>query len=317
MATVRVPAQGLGRFRARRERADQCGDGSGKDLLPAYLGPLAELIDERERGPVTGLRILFVTPLRAMSRDIELALKAPVSDLGIGITVESRTGDTSTAIRARQRLELPQVLITTPESLSLLLTRENCEELFGGLRSIIVDEWHELLSSKRGTQMELAMARLRRIARSARTWALSATLANIEEAARAAVGVGPGSPAGANGQRRGEATIIRAEVSRPVEIRTLIPARPDAIPWAGHLGLKLLDDVLGALDPERSTLIFANTRHRRSCGTAPFSSSGRNGRRSWAASWIDRPGRTGTSRARSQGWRCQACGLHLIAGPWC
>lgn len=235
--------------------------GAGKTYA-VYFGPLAELIDERREGPVTGLRVLFVTPLRAMSRDIELALKQPVLDLGVKIKVESRTGDTSSAVRARQRVELPHVLITTPESLSLLLTRDNCPDLFAGVRSVIVDEWHELLSSKRGTQTELALARLRRIAPGVRTWALSATLSNLEEAACAAVGVSADvNRVGRDGaQGRCEARIIRADVSRPVEIKTLIPGDPGSIPWAGHLGLKLIDDVLGALEPEKSTLIFANTR---------------------------------------------------------
>lgn len=222
--------------------------GAGK-TYGAYFGPLAELIRERTQGPVEGLRILFVTPLRAMSRDIELALRAPIEELGLRIKVESRTGDTSTAIRTRQRTELPPVLITTPESLSLMLTRENAAALFSGLRTVIVDEWHELLSSKRGTQTELALARLRRLAPSVKTWALSATLANLDEAARGAVGVAAEPP-----------TIIRGEVSRRVEIRTLVPADPQSMPWAGHLGLKLLEDVVAALDPSVSTLVFANTR---------------------------------------------------------
>ena len=132
-----------------------------------------------------------MTPLRAVSRDVELALQAPLEALDADIAVESRTGDTSSSVRQRQRDRLPEVLITTPESLSLLLANERAAELFAGLRSIIVDEWHELLGTKRGTQMELALARLRRFAPGVRTWALSATLANLDVAARAAVGTAP------------------------------------------------------------------------------------------------------------------------------
>jgi ATP-dependent Lhr-like helicase len=224
--------------------------GAGKTYA-AYLGPLADLIEERQVGAVTGLRILFITPLRAVSRDIEKALKAPVADLGIKIKVESRTGDTSSSIRARQKKELPQVLITTPESLSLLLSQDNAAALFAGLRSIIVDEWHELLATKRGTQTELALARLRRLAPGLRTWALSATLANLDEAAGAVVGAGPPPPA---------PSIIRARIDRPVVIETVIADPADRIPWAGHMGLSMLPDLLRVLDPERATLIFTNTR---------------------------------------------------------
>jgi ATP-dependent Lhr-like helicase len=195
-----------------------------------------------------GLQILYVTPLRAVSRDIELALNAPLVALDADITVESRTGDTSSSVRRRQRERLPEVLITTPESLSLLLCNDRAHEFFASLRCVIIDEWHELLGSKRGTQVELALARLRRFAPTLRTWALSATLANLDEAARAAVGP------------HAAPTFIRAELARPVRIETLLPDAVDAFPWAGHLGFSMLRKVADWLDPARSTLLFTNTR---------------------------------------------------------
>jgi ATP-dependent Lhr-like helicase len=244
--------------------------GAGKTYA-AYGGPLAELIAEGEAAraklegkpkpkkpsPIKGLRVLYVTPLRAVSRDIELALKLPLGELGLldeHVTVESRTGDTSSAVRARQAKRLPNVLVTTPESLSLLLTRANADELLGTCRCVIVDEWHELLASKRGTQMELALARLRRLAPGVRTWALSATLANLDEAAQAVVGVGEG------------AEVVTAEIDRPVVIETVLPREGDPFPWAGHLGLTMLPRVLETIEtddaglPLRSTLVFVNTR---------------------------------------------------------
>lgn len=287
--------------------------GAGKTYA-AYIGALAEVLDEvaaggggkKEGGGGTGgaprpsvplgvggggggLRILYVTPLRAVSRDIELALKAPVRDLGVlaetareerkagRVTVESRTGDTSSSVRTRQRERLPTVLITTPESLTLLLTREDAAEKFAGLRCVICDEWHELLSSKRGTQVELALARLRRFAPGVRTWALSATIANLEEAGRAAVGVGKWAdgrsegkgedaggtpvPRGSGGRGGvGEPVIVSGEIDRPVVIETLLPRAGDPFPWAGHLGLSMLPRVIEAIDPSHSTLIFVNTR---------------------------------------------------------
>ncbi len=217
--------------------------GAGKTYA-AFMGPLADVAE----GGRKGLQILYVTPLRAVSRDIELALNAPLSVLDEDIQVESRTGDTSSSVRQRQRERLPEVLITTPESLSLLLAGERACELFSGLRSIIVDEWHELLSTKRGTQMELALARLRRFAPTVRTWALSATLANLEVAARAVVGT------------HATPTLLSADVERPIEVSTLLPDSVDSFPWSGHLGFAMLEKVAAWLDPARSTLLFTNTR---------------------------------------------------------
>jgi ATP-dependent Lhr-like helicase len=217
--------------------------GAGKTYA-AYIGPLAEVAE----GGRQGLQILYVTPLRAVSRDIELALRVPLEVLDTNITVESRTGDTSSSVRQRQRERLPEVLITTPESLSLLLANERSVELFADLRSIIVDEWHELLSTKRGTQLELALARLRRFAPGVRTWALSATLANLDAAARAVVGT------------HGKPSLLSADIERPVEVSTLLPDRVDSFPWAGHLGFSMLEKVGAWLDPAKSTLLFTNTR---------------------------------------------------------
>ncbi|MDX2148000.1 MAG: ligase-associated DNA damage response DEXH box helicase [Planctomycetota bacterium] len=253
--------------------------GAGKTYA-AYMGPLAQLIAElgveasvvsrgtsrparaqpaisAEKPPVRsvrpkrwtqGLRLLYVTPLRAVAHDVELALRRPVLDLGLPFSVETRTGDTPASVRARQSEKLPTILITTPESLSLLISRENAREQLGGVRCVIVDEWHELLSSKRGTQVELAMARLRRFAPGVRTWALSATIANVEEAAQAAVGMGH-TP-----------VLVRAEIDRPIFVESVLPKDPKRLPWAGHLGLSMLEDVVAALDPAFSTLIFCNTR---------------------------------------------------------
>ncbi|NTX00262.1 ligase-associated DNA damage response DEXH box helicase [Myxococcus sp. CA040A] len=217
--------------------------GAGKTYA-AYLAPLAEVAEHGEKG----LQILYVTPLRAVSRDVEQALREPLSVLDADLEVESRTGDTSSSVRQRQRQRLPEVLITTPESLSVMLSNERAPELFSSLRAVIVDEWHELLGSKRGTQTELALARLRGFAPRMRTWALSATLANLEQAARHAVGT------------RVRPTLVSADLERPVDVETLLPDEVDTFPWAGHLGFTMLARVAARLDPAQSTLIFTNTR---------------------------------------------------------
>lgn len=226
--------------------------GAGKTYA-AFGGPLAQLAmlpppaaapKERPRS----LRVLYITPLRAVSRDIELALRLPVRELGLAVDVESRTGDTSASVRTRQRRSLPEVLVTTPESLSLLLSYADAPQRFASLESVIVDEWHELIASKRGTQVELALARLRQWSPDVRTWALSATVGNIEAAARAVVGL------------QSHPVVISERLDRPVEIETLLPTEPRQLPWAGHLGLRMLPRVLEALDPEQATLLFTNTR---------------------------------------------------------
>lgn len=220
--------------------------GAGKTYA-AYLGPLMDMMERVDAGRLQGLHTLYITPLRAVSRDIELALKRPIQDLGLPVTVEGRTGDTPASTRARQRERLPHVLVTTPESLCLLLTRESARELFGGLRCVIVDEWHDLLVSKRGSATELALARLRAWAPGLRAWAMSATIPNPEGALAVLTGSGNG-------------VVVRAAVERPVHIRAVIPADMERLPWAGHLGLSMLPDVLAQLDPGVPTLVFTNTR---------------------------------------------------------
>jgi ATP-dependent Lhr-like helicase len=217
--------------------------GSGKTFA-AYLGPLESLV----RAPADGLAVLYVTPLRAVARDIELALRQPVEALGLGATVGARTGDTGSAERARQRERLPNVLVTTPESLTLLLANDRAAELLGGVRAVVVDEWHELLASKRGVQVELALARLRRLAPALRTWGLSATLRNTDEAAR--ILCGEGRPA----------AVVHAAIPREIAVAGLLPDSADRFPWAGHLGLTMLKPLIAWLDPAKPTLVFTNTR---------------------------------------------------------
>ena len=217
--------------------------GAGKTYA-AYLAALAELADH----PQSGLSILYITPLRALARDIQLAMRAPVEALSLELRVETRTGDTSSATRARQRKNLPHVLITTPESLSVLLSYDNAPDAFAQVRVTIVDEWHELISTKRGTQTELALAALRRYAPDMRTWALSATLRDPDIAAQCVVGSGR------------DFTIVSGSMTREVVIESLVPARIERFPWAGRLGLAMLPRVLDLLADGRATLLFTNTR---------------------------------------------------------
>ncbi|MGF1519016.1 MAG: DEAD/DEAH box helicase, partial [Nodosilinea sp.] len=232
-------------YLAGRSGLVQVPTGSGKTYA-AVMGPVAEML----ASPAEGLQLLYITPLRALSRDIEQAIKAPIEAMSWGITVESRTGDTSSTRKAKQLKNMPNILITTPESLAVMLSYKDGAKRFGSLQGVILDEWHELMSSKRGTQAELCLGHLRSLQPTLRTWAISATLGNLEEAAQTAVGLGT------------EPVIIRSDLKRDTVITSICPESVDTFPWAGHLGLRMFETLVAALDMEKSTLIFTNTRNQ-------------------------------------------------------
>jgi ATP-dependent Lhr-like helicase len=230
--------------------------GSGKTLA-AFMGPLAEWMAEASAplggGPAPALRVLWITPMRALAADTVQSLERAVQGLGLPWSVGLRTGDTSSAERAKQARRLPSALVTTPESLSLMLSNADAREKLSELRLVVVDEWHELLGSKRGVQAELALARLRRWNPRLRTWGLSATLGNLEEALERLVGT-------TLSQRRASNGIIEGVSDKKIAIDTLIPPGIDRFPWAGHLGLAMLEPVIEAIESSRSTLVFTNVR---------------------------------------------------------
>ncbi len=216
--------------------------GSGKTLA-AWFGALLSSDDE------SGLHLLWITPMRALAADTAASLQQSAAELGSRWRVELRTGDTGSAARQRQRRQMPQALVTTPESLSLLLSYADLIPQLRRVETVIVDEWHELLGGKRGVQTELALSRLRALSPGLRSWGLSATLGNLDEAASVLLGVAA-KPA----------RIIAGLADKAVRIDTLIPPRVDRFAWAGHLGLSQLPRVLQAIESARSSLLFANTR---------------------------------------------------------
>jgi ATP-dependent Lhr-like helicase len=229
--------------------------GTGKTLA-AWLGPLAEWIAEspspQGAGGAPAMRVLWITPMRALASDTHYSLERAVEGLKVPWTVGLRTGDTSSAERAKQARRLPTALVTTPESLALMLTNAAAREKFSDLRLVVVDEWHELLGNKRGVMTELALARLRRWNPKLRTWGLSATLGNLDEALERLLGnEGPSLVS-----RR----IVKGVSGKRIAIDTLIPRDIDKFPWAGHIGLAMLEPVLEAIDGARSTLVFTNVR---------------------------------------------------------
>lgn len=239
------------------------------------------------------LRHLWITPLRALARTTLEQLTEVVSALGLPWSVELRSGDTPSSRKSRQLQRLPTVLITTPESLSVLLSRREGARQLRGLRGVVVDEWHELLGTKRGVQAELGLARLRHWNPGVQCWGLSATLANVEEALDVLCGTEGGGPSHADysGPNLPDSSlpdssppdsslpvpnrlnsnrlhfnrprkVIQAHLpSRPMPVvETVVPTTMGRFPWSGHLGLQLLDQVLPLLDQDGTTLLFTNTR---------------------------------------------------------
>lgn len=229
--------------------------GLGKTYA-VWGGPVLEWLDEHPEkntwpAKAESLRVLWITPLRALANDTVKSLQAPLTDLDIPWTIGLRTGDTSLRTRQKQRESFPTALVTTPESLSLLLTHADTMTKFASLRCVIVDEWHELQGSKRGVQTELCLARLRRWLPNLRTWGLSATLGNLEQALEVLQG---------NTEKSPRSRLISADVQKEFELKTLLPRTMERFPWSGHAGLNLLPAVIRQIEKRATTLLFTNTR---------------------------------------------------------
>ena len=225
--------------------------GAGKTYA-VWLGVIDELLRRHPPGRhAEPLRAIWLTPMRALAADTTRALTQPLQDLAPNWTIGQRTGDTPSAERARQDRRFPTVLVTTPESLSLMLTRENSREELGSVEFVIADEWHELIGSKRGVQTQLALARLRRWNPGLVTWGLSATLGNLEEAMAVLCGE-RAEPAPA---------LVRGRIDKSLVIDTLIPPDPGKYSWAGHLGARMRQPVVEEIEnAPGSTLVFTNVR---------------------------------------------------------
>ncbi len=238
--------------------------GSGKTYA-VWIGALARAHALRHataslpssKGPSTidaasGLQVLWITPMRALASDTTKALREPLSALAPSWAVGMRTGDTPSSERTKQDRRMPHVLVTTPESLTLMLTREDARAKLAGAHTVIADEWHELLGSKRGVQLQLALARLRRWNPKVVIWGLSATLGNLDDAMTTLTA-------------RGDATLVRGRIDKTLLIDTLIPADPGRFSWAGHLGAQMQQPVIEEIERTSAatggaTLVFTNVR---------------------------------------------------------
>ena len=217
--------------------------GSGKTyscLVPATV----------HGGTAGGLRVLWITPIRALAKEIHGSASRLLDFLDNDWTVEVRTGDTPSAQKQKQDRRMPEILIITPESLHVLLAKKGGEKRFGGLSAIVVDEWHDLLGNKRGVQVELAIAQLKALSPSMRVWGISATIGNLDEAMETLVGL----------DRLKDARIIRSAIEKRIAVDSLMPEAFEKLPWSGHLGVQLLDQVVDIIRGHASTLVFTNTR---------------------------------------------------------
>lgn len=237
------------------ERAKRAG---GADLLVAPTGGgktlagfLPSLI-ELAADPSPGLHTLYLSPLRALAADIRRNLETPVAEMGLAIRVEDRTGDTKQAQRRRQRTDPPHILLTTPESLALLLSYEDAPRIFGGLRAVVADEAHALAGTKRGDQLALCLARLRTLAPGHRRIGLSATTEDPEALGR---WLAPPIRAGADG---GGCNLLIAPPGPKPDIRIMESAGDP--PWSGDGGRYAARAVMAEIGRAGTTLVFINTR---------------------------------------------------------
>jgi ATP-dependent Lhr-like helicase len=226
--------------------------GSGKTYA-IWFGLLQHYYQSRKTGAKTKndkpkLHTLWITPLRALSREIHKAAERVSTDFDLDYDVQLRTGDTSNAVRQKQKKQSPQALITTPESVHLLLASKEYANYFSDLSFVIVDEWHELLGSKRGVLVELALSRLKVLCPQLKVWGISATIGNLEQAMDILLG------------RDHRGVMIRAVNRKKLEMKTLLPDTLEKFPWSGHLGVKMIDKVLPVIHAHQSTLLFTNTR---------------------------------------------------------
>lgn len=236
--------------------------GSGKTFalfLPFVASYINQYPDSYTTRKNNGLMMLWITPLRALTNDIRKAMQTVVDDLGIPWTIRSRTGDTSAKEKEALKRKQPEVLLTTPESLHLMLAQKGYPKLFSNLQVLVVDEWHELLGTKRGVQLELGLSRLKAIlagraggsSNGLKIWGISATIGNLQQAADVLLG------AGSEGQG---VKLIRANLGKKIVIESIIPENIEQFSWAGHLGIKLLPQVMEVVAKSKTTLIFTNTR---------------------------------------------------------
>ncbi|RYY15242.1 MAG: DEAD/DEAH box helicase, partial [Chitinophagaceae bacterium] len=251
----------------RRSGLVNAPTGCGK-TFSVFLGALIDFINHHptnyQKKAKSGLQLLWVTPLRALAKDIGRAMEEVIFELGMNWKVGIRNGDTTMSDRQKQKRQMPEVLIITPESLHLLLAQKDYPAVFEVLKIIAVDEWHELLGSKRGVQVELAVSRIIGVRAKQRDLdpqrtipaviGISATIGNLDEAKQVLIS------AVLKQLESDTSFIVKANIDKPIDVESILPDEIERYPWAGHLGIKLAEKVLPILENSTTTLIFINTR---------------------------------------------------------
>ncbi|MCC8410456.1 ligase-associated DNA damage response DEXH box helicase [Mucilaginibacter sp. UR6-1] len=254
--------------------------GSGKTyalFLPFLAGYINQYPQTWQTRKDNGLLMMWITPLRALTNDIRKAMQEACDEIGLPWKIATRTGDTSAAEKQALKKKLPEVLLTTPESLHLMLAQKEYPKIFKSLQVVVVDEWHELLGTKRGVQVELGLSRLKNLGslqlaggieneasknvnntsqlptanRQLKIWGISATIGNLEQAAEVLLG---------NSFPKENIRMVRANIEKKLDIRSVIPENIENYSWTGHIGVKLLPQVMDIVAKSKTTLIFCNTR---------------------------------------------------------
>jgi len=221
--------------------------GSGKTyslFIPAAIEYLQNSPKQK------GLQLIWITPIRALAKEIQNACQRASDGLGLNWDIQIRSGDTTTTARQKQWKKPPHMLITTPESIHVMMATKGYEKFFGGLKAIVVDEWHELMGSKRGVQTELLIVRLRTLNPHLKIWGISATIGNMEQSIDVLL----------NSIEKENRKIVKAAIEKDIEVECLMPETIERFPWAGHLGLTMVEKVVPLIYQSKSTLIFTNTR---------------------------------------------------------
>jgi ATP-dependent Lhr-like helicase len=197
-----------------------------------------------------GLQIIWITPIRALAKEIKGSCQRAADGLGLKWNIEIRSGDTTTATRKKQWTKPPEMLITTPESLHVMMATKGYKKVFGNLKAIVIDEWHELIGSKRGVQTQLVISCFQGLNPELKIWGISATIGNMQEAIDVLL----------YSKKEEDISIVKAEIDKEIDVRCLVPDEIERFPWAGHLGLTMMEKVVPVVLESKSTLIFTNTR---------------------------------------------------------
>ncbi|WP_294263192.1 ligase-associated DNA damage response DEXH box helicase [uncultured Chryseobacterium sp.] len=248
--------KGISPFKFQTETWWKFGNGySGMVVAPTgfgktysvFLALISDFLNHPDKYK-KGLKMIWITPLRSLSKDIAKAMQEAIDEIGLDWAVGVRNGDTDPKVRQQQVKNMPEILVATPESLHLLLGQKNHQRFFTNLQTIVIDEWHELLGSKRGVMIELGISRLRIYVPKIKIWGITATIGNLDEAMEVLIPYNI------------KKTKITAKEKKKIDILSVFPDEVEILPWAGHLGHKLADKVVPIILNSNSTIVFTNTR---------------------------------------------------------